>query len=72
LRRLGQKFIGQDLAVFRKLAKGLETNPTLMLLGDPDTQARWYYELKKQWNVSIAEGTPFENTLKGQTLRWIT
>jgi hypothetical protein len=43
-----------------------------MLLGDPDTQARWYYELKKQWNVSIAEGTPFENTLKGQTLRWIT
>ena len=72
LKRLGQKFIGQDLGVFRKLRAGLDTNPTLMLLGEPDTQARWYYELKKQWNVSLQENTPFENTLKEQTLHWVT
>jgi len=29
-----------------KLKKGLETKPTLMLLGEPDAQARWYHELK--------------------------
>lgn len=72
LRRLGRKFIGQDLGVFKKLAEGLESNPTLMLLGDPDTQARWYYELKKQWNVAQENKTPFVNTVKPQTLRWIT
>lgn len=72
LRRLGRKFIGQDLHVFQKLAEGLETDPTLMLLGDPDTQARWYYELKKQWNVAQANETPFTNTLTPKTLRWVT
>lgn len=72
LKRLGKKFIGQDLGVFRKLRDGLDTNPTLMLLGDPDTQARWYYELKKQWNVSLQEKTPFVNTLDPATLYWVT
>lgn len=72
LKRLGQKFIGQDLHVFQKLREGLDTNPTLMLLGDPDTQARWYYELKKQWNVSLDTKTPFVNTIQPQTLHWIT
>ena len=43
-----------------------------MLLGDPDTQARWYYELKKQWNMAQANDTPFTNTLTPQTLRWVT
>jgi phenylpropionate dioxygenase-like ring-hydroxylating dioxygenase large terminal subunit len=72
LRRLGRKFIGQDLGVFQKLSEGLDANPTLMLLGDPDTQARWYYELKKQWNVAQFSKTPFVNSLEPQTLRWVT
>lgn len=72
LRRLGKKFIGQDLDVFRKLRDGLETDPTLMLLGDPDTQAKWYYELKKQWHQSQETKAPFVNTLQPQTLRWVT
>lgn len=72
LKRLGKKFIGQDLGVFMKLREGLDTNPTIMLLGEPDAQARWYYELKKQWNVSLENKTPFVNTLKPATLHWIT
>lgn len=72
LKSLGKTFIGQDLGVFQKLKEGLDTNPKLMLLGDPDVQARWYYELKKRWHKSVEEGTPFENTLPSQTLRWIT
>ncbi len=72
LKSLGKTFIGQDLGVFQKLREGLDTNPKLMLLGDPDMQARWYYELKKNWTKSVEEGTPFENTLPTQTLRWIT
>lgn len=72
LKRLGKTFIGQDLDVFEKLREGLDTNPTLMLLGDPDTQAKWYYELKKQWHQAQESKTPFVNPLQPQTLRWVT
>lgn len=72
LKGLGKTFIGQDLGVFEKLKRGLETNPTLMLLGEPDTQAKWYYELKKKWTQSVEEKTPFTNPLQPQTLHWIT
>ncbi len=72
LRKLGRVFIGQDLGIFRKLKKGLENNPNLLLVGEPDAQARWYYELKKQWVKSQEENTPFDNSLKTQTLHWVT
>jgi len=72
LRRLGQKFIGQDLDVFVKLSKGLESNPTLMLIGEPDTQAKWYYEIKRLWQKAQQDNVPFVNPISGQTLHWVT
>lgn len=72
LRQLGKQFIHQDLGVFQKLKKGLETKPTLMLLGEPDMQARWYHELKRQWDLSQQNKTEFVNPVKPQTLHWIT
>ena len=72
LKRLGKTFIGQDAHVFKKLSQGLQSDPKLMLLGDPDTQARWYFELKKKWHLALEQGTEFLNPLKPQTLQWIT
>ncbi len=72
LKKLGKIFIGQDLHIFEKLRKGLETNPKLMLVGDPDTQARWYYELKKQWIKAQEENVPFVNTVEAGKLKWVT
>jgi len=72
LKKLGKTFIGQDVAVFKKLQTGLATNPNLMLVGEPDTQARWYYEMKKQWVKAQQENRPFENHLKPQVLHWVT
>lgn len=72
LKSLGKTFIGQDVDVFYKLAKGLETNPTLMLVGEPDAQARWYYELKKQWKLAQEQGTEFKNPLQSEVLQWVT
>lgn len=72
LKSLGKTFIGQDVGVFHKLARGLENNPMLMLVGEPDAQARWYHDLKKQWNAAVAQGTEFRNPLKAETLRWVT
>jgi phenylpropionate dioxygenase-like ring-hydroxylating dioxygenase large terminal subunit len=72
LKGLGKTFIGQDVGIFEKLSKGLENNPKIMLLGDPDTQARWYFELKKRWQLTLENKTQFLNPLKPQTLEWIT
>lgn len=72
LKQFGKKFIGQDLLVFQRLREGLDADPTIMLLGEPDQQARWYYELKKQWNVAQENKTEFVNTLSPAVLHWIT
>lgn len=72
LKSLGKTFIGQDVGVFHKLAKGLETDPSLMLVGEPDAQARWYYELKKQWKSSQETGQEFRNPLQAEVLHWVT
>ncbi len=72
LKRLGKQFIGQDLDVFIKLGNGLKSNPTLMLIGEPDTQARWYYEIKRLYQKAQQDNLPFENPVKAQTLHWVT
>jgi phenylpropionate dioxygenase-like ring-hydroxylating dioxygenase large terminal subunit len=72
LKRLGKKFIGQDLGVFIKLSKGLQSNPTLMLIGEPDAQARWYHEIKRLWQKAQQDNVPFENPVQPQTLHWVT
>jgi phenylpropionate dioxygenase-like ring-hydroxylating dioxygenase large terminal subunit len=72
LKKLGKTFIGQDLGVFRKLKKGLANNPKLLLVGDPDTQAQWYFHLKKQWHEAQENYTEFKHTLKPATLKWVT
>jgi phenylpropionate dioxygenase-like ring-hydroxylating dioxygenase large terminal subunit len=72
LKRLGKTFIGQDADIFNKVSKGLQNNPKLMLLGDPDAQARWYFELKKAWQLALENETQFLNPLKAQALEWIT
>jgi hypothetical protein len=72
LKNLATTFICQDVHVFEKLRRGLQSDPNLMLLGDPDTQARWYFELKRHWTSAQANGAEFVNPLKPQRLKWIT
>jgi phenylpropionate dioxygenase-like ring-hydroxylating dioxygenase large terminal subunit len=72
LKKLGKQFIGQDLDVFIKLGRGLRSNPTLMLIGEPDTQARWYYEIKRLYQKAQQDNVPFENPIKPATLHWVT
>lgn len=42
-------FLGQDIAAVSKQQEGLKYDPSLMLIHDADTQAKWYYALKKEW-----------------------
>lgn len=68
----GKRFIRQDLDIVRKQQEGLRqpNQPTLMLLGDADAQALWYYRLKKEYLAAQADHRSFENPLKERTLRW--
>jgi phenylpropionate dioxygenase-like ring-hydroxylating dioxygenase large terminal subunit len=68
----GKAFIEQDRVTVIRQQEGLANNPdqTLMLLGDADAQALWYYRLKKEWLAAQTDGRPFENPLKERLLRW--
>ena len=65
IRTVGELVADQIRVGLGRMARGVRER---MLLGDPDTQARWYYELKKQWNVSLQDKAPFVNTLAPATL----
>lgn len=71
LKPFGKAFIRQDLVTVKRQMEGLSgEHPSLMLLGDADQQALWYFKLKKDFLAAQEEGTLFENRLKEKTLRW--
>lgn len=65
-----EKFLLQDAHMVDLQARGLAYDPKLMLIADADTQALWYYALKKEWAKSHQEGRDFVNPVKAKTLRW--
>ena len=51
----GKAFIGQDLKVVKMQQEGLQPgHPALMLMGDADAQALWYFRLKKE-NLTVVQ-----------------
>lgn len=63
-------FLGQDRDILIRQQRGLKYDPTLMLIRDTDTQARWYYQLKNEYQRAREEKRPFENMVKDTVLRW--
>lgn len=70
LRSFVQTFLYQDSHMVNLQQQGLKYDPKLMLIEDADTQARWYYAMKKEWAKSRRENRPFKNPAKAKTLRW--
>ena len=64
------KFLRQDSDMVDLQQTGLKFDPSLMLIEDADTQAKWYYALKKEWAHSRKEGRDFKNPVKAKTLYW--
>jgi hypothetical protein len=54
----------------RLQARGLKERPPLMLIDDGDTQAKWYYRLKREYARACAEGRSFVNPVQPQVLRF--
>lgn len=70
LRPYVKTFLGQDRDVVVKQQRGLAYQPSLMLIKDADTMARWYYQLKAEYTRAQSENRAFENPVKEQVLRW--
>ena len=69
--RIGARaFLRQDAHMVDLQQMGLAHNPTLMLVEDSDTQAKWYFALKKAWAKSRKTEAAFVNPVKAKTLRW--
>jgi phenylpropionate dioxygenase-like ring-hydroxylating dioxygenase large terminal subunit len=70
LRHYVRAFLHQDGAIMERQQQGLRYDPSLTLIDDADTQAKWYYRLKREYRRSRAEGRPFTNPVEPRTLEW--
>ena len=71
VRGFARLFLNQDKRVMERQAVGLRYKPSMMLLDDADTPAKWYYKLKEAYLVARRNGSALEHPLKGPiTLRW--
>lgn len=70
LRPFARRFLGQDRDIVVRQQDGLRFNPGLMLINDSDTQAKWYFRLKKAFTAWREGGGDFENPVRETTLRW--
>lgn len=67
---VAKRFIDQDRRVVEMQQHGLRFGPKLMLINDADTQARWYYQCKREFATARAEDRAFQNPVPETTLRW--
>jgi phenylpropionate dioxygenase-like ring-hydroxylating dioxygenase large terminal subunit len=70
LRPFVRKFLGQDRDIMTMQQAGLAHQPSLLLIDDADTQAKWYHRLKAEYVRARAEQRPFANPVKPRVLRW--
>jgi phenylpropionate dioxygenase-like ring-hydroxylating dioxygenase large terminal subunit len=70
LRRYVRAFLRQDRDIVERQQQGLRFHPPLTLIDDADTQAKWYFRLKREYRRARAEGRPFQNPVEPRTLEW--
>ena len=70
LRHYVRAFLHQDREIMERQQQGLRFDPPLTLIEDADTQAKWYFRLKREYRLARAEERPFENPVEPRTLRW--
>jgi phenylpropionate dioxygenase-like ring-hydroxylating dioxygenase large terminal subunit len=70
LRPLARQFLNQDRDVLQIAQKGLDRQPSMILLGECDLPGQWYFGLKREFLRSFGTESPFVHPLKVQELRW--
>lgn len=72
IRWAGHAFLRQDQRILELAQQGLERKPTMLLLGQADRLAQWYFRLKRDYAAARREGAAFNNELAPERLRWRT
>lgn len=72
IRRAARAFLRQDQRILELAQQGLERKPTMLLLGQADRLAQWYFRLKRDYAAARHDGRAFSNTLAPERLRWRT
>ena len=71
VRGFARMFLNQDKQAMERQAIGLRSTSSMMLLGDADMPARWYYRLKAAYLAARQHGSELDHPLKEPvTLRW--
>ncbi|MDG2242857.1 MAG: aromatic ring-hydroxylating dioxygenase subunit alpha [Rhodospirillaceae bacterium] len=70
VRVFANRFLSQDANAVLDMRDGQAFAPETMLVEDADSQIRWYYRLKKEWQQAQTDQRPFKNPIEPQTLRW--
>lgn len=70
IKQFARFFLHQDIDAVAKQQEGLKYDPSLMLIKDADTQAKWYFSLKSEWAAHLNESREFRNPVKETELRW--
>src|SRR5262244_3900470 len=71
VRSFARLFLHQDKRAMERQAMGLRAGSSMMLLGDADTPARWYFRLKAAHLAARCHGGTLDHPLKEPvTLRW--
>jgi phenylpropionate dioxygenase-like ring-hydroxylating dioxygenase large terminal subunit len=69
-RPMARAFLRQDKDIVNLQQKTLPYIKKQILIDDADSQAKWYYRLKKNWHHATETGEPFVNPVKDVVLRW--
>ena len=72
VRSYARAFLGQDERVVVMQQEGLQHDRAMMLIKDADTQSRWYFQMKAEYERAATEGREFTNPVPDVTLRWRT
>ena len=70
IHQFSKNFLGQDMDAVTKQQEGLKYDPSLMLIKDADTQAKWYYALKTEFHEHQQQAREFQHPVKEAELRW--
>ena len=65
-------FLRQDQRILELAQQGLDRKPTMLLMGQADRLAQWYFRLKRDYATARREGIAFRNVIAPERLRWRT
>jgi phenylpropionate dioxygenase-like ring-hydroxylating dioxygenase large terminal subunit len=66
------KFLSQDMRIVNLQGTSAPFMKGMMMLGQVDEQAKWYYKSKREWANCRTSGRAYENPVVPTTLKWLS